>query len=215
MYRIAVDGPGGAGKSTIAKLIAKEKKIDYIDTGAMYRAIAYKMHTKGVSADDIEAIEEVLADTDIDFSDENIYLDGENVNSLIRTPEMSMKASEFSSLPQVREKLVQIQRNMASHKSVIMDGRDIGSNVLKDAEYKFFLTADPMERAKRRYDELVSKGEKADLDEVHRDIVRRDENDINRKINPLVQAEDAVLVDTTHMSIDEVVNHICSMIDED
>ncbi len=215
MYRIAVDGPGGAGKSTIAKLIAKEKKIDYIDTGAMYRAIAYKMHTKGVSADDIEAIEEVLADTDIDFSDENIYLDGENVNSLIRTPEMSMKASEFSSLPQVREKLVQIQRNMASHKSVIMDGRDIGSNVLKDAEYKFFLTADPMERAKRRYDELVSKGEKADLDEVYRDIVRRDENDINRKINPLVQAEDAVLVDTTHMSIDEVVNHICSMIDED
>ena len=181
----------------------------------MYRAIAYKMHTKGVSADDIEAIEEVLADTDIDFSDENIYLDGENVNSLIRTPEMSMKASEFSSLPQVREKLVQIQRNMASHKSVIMDGRDIGSNVLKDAEYKFFLTADPMERAKRRYDELVSKGEKADLDEVYRDIVRRDENDINRKINPLVQAEDAVLVDTTHMSIDEVVNHICSMIDED
>lgn len=215
MYRIAVDGPGGAGKSTIAKLIAKEKKIDYIDTGAMYRAIAYKMHTKGVSADDIEAIEEVLADTDIDFSDENIYLDGENVNSLIRTPEMSMKASEFSSLPQVREKLVQIQRNMASHKSVIMDGRDIGSNVLKDAEYKFFLTADPMERAKRRYDELVSKGEKADLDEVYRDIVRRDENDINRKINPLVQAEDAVLVDTTHMSINEVVNHICSMIDED
>ena len=215
MYRIAVDGPGGAGKSTIAKLIAKEKKIDYIDTGAMYRAIAYKMHTKGVSADDIEAIEEVLADTDIDFSDENIYLDGENVNSLIRTPEMSMKASEFSSLPQVREKLVQIQRNMASHKSVIMDGRDIGSNVLKDAEYKFFLTADPMERAMRRYDELVSKGEKADLDEVYRDIVRRDENDINRKINPLVQAEDAVLVDTTHMSIDEVVNHICSMIDED
>lgn len=213
MIRIAIDGPGGAGKSTIAKRIAKEKNIDYIDTGAMYRAIAYKMAQKGIEAKSSGELEDMLADTDIDFSKGNIYLDGENVNDKIRTPEISMKASECSSLPEVRKKLTDLQRGMAASKSIIMDGRDIGSNVLPDAEFKFFLTADAMERAKRRYDELIAKGEKADLNEVYEDIRQRDHNDMTRKLNPLHQAEDAILVDTTEMNIEEVIAHICSIID--
>lgn len=214
MIRIAVDGPGGAGKSTIAKLIAEKKNIDYIDTGAMYRAIAYKMAQHGIQAKSSCELNEMLDNTVIDFSKGNIYLDGENVNDKIRTPEMSMKASECSSLPEVRAKLVEIQRQMAASKSVIMDGRDIGSNVLKDAEFKFFLTADAMERAKRRYDELLAKGEAADLNDVYEDIKQRDINDTTRKLNPLCQAEDAILVDTTEMNIDEVVRHICNLIDD-
>ncbi len=213
MIRIAIDGPGGAGKSTIAKRIAKEKDIDYIDTGAMYRAIAYKMAQKGIEAKSSKVLEEMLDDTDIDFSKGNIYLDGENVNDKIRTPEISMKASECSSLPEVRKKLTDLQRGMAASKSIIMDGRDIGSNVLPDAEFKFFLTADAMERAKRRYDELIAKGESANLNEVYEDIRQRDHNDMTRKLNPLRQAPDAILVDTTDMNIEEVITHICGIID--
>lgn len=212
MIRIAIDGPGGAGKSTIAKRIAKEKDIDYIDTGAMYRAIAYKMAQKGIEAKSSKVLEEMLDDTDIDFSKGNIYLDGENVNDKIRTPEISMKASECSSLPEVRKKLTDLQRGMAASKSIIMDGRDIGSNVLPDAEFKFFLTADAMERAKRRYDELIAKGESANLNEVYEDIRQRDHNDMTRKLNPLRQAPDAILVDTTDMNIEEVITHICGII---
>lgn len=212
MIRIAIDGPGGAGKSTIAKRIAKEKDIDYIDTGAMYRAIAYKMAQKGIEAKSSKVLEEMLNDTDIDFSKGNIYLDGENVNDKIRTPEISMKASECSSLPEVRKKLTDLQRGMAASKSIIMDGRDIGSNVLPDAEFKFFLTADAMERAKRRYDELIAKGESANLNEVYEDIRQRDHNDMTRKLNPLRQAPDAILVDTTDMNIEEVITHICGII---
>ena len=212
MIRIAIDGPGGAGKSTIAKRIAKEKDIDYIDTGAMYRAIAYKMAQKGIEAKSSKVLEEMLDDTDIDFSKGNIYLDGENVNDKIRTPEISMKASECSSLPEVRKKLTDLQRGMAASKSIIMDGRDIGSNVLPDAEFKFFLTADAMERAKRRYDELIAKGENANLNEVYEDIRQRDHNDMTRKLNPLRQAPDAILVDTTEMNIEEVIAHICGII---
>ena len=154
----------------------------------------------------------MLADTDIDFRDGDIFLDGRKVNDVIRTSEVAKMASECSVLPDVRAKLVDLQRQMGSRKSVIMDGRDIGTNVLKDAEYKFFLTASAEERAERRYKELAEKGEKISFDEVLRDIKQRDHNDMTRKLNPLRKAEDAVEVDTTGLSIEEVINKVVTQI---
>ena len=151
IFRVAIDGPSGAGKSTIAKAVAKQLGIDYIDTGAMYRSVGYKMMRSGIPASDEAAVKAMLADTDIDFRDGDIFLDGRKVNDVIRTSEVAKMASECSVLPDVRAKLVDLQRQMGSRKSVIMDGRDIGTNVLKDAEYKFFLTASAEERAERRY----------------------------------------------------------------
>lgn len=206
--RIAIDGPSGAGKSTIAKAVAKKLGIDYIDTGAMYRAIGYKMKEEGISSDEADRLHDMLERTDIDFSHGDIILDGRVVNDKIRTSEISKKASECSALPEVREKLVEIQRGMGMKKSVIMDGRDIGNNVLKDAEYKFFLTASAEERAARRHKELLEKGENISFDEVLEDINRRDHNDMTRKLNPLRKAEDALEVDTTGLSIEEVINRI-------
>jgi cytidylate kinase len=208
MLRIAIDGPGGAGKSTIAKLIAKALNIDYVDTGAMYRAVALKMQRKGLTAENPALVEEMLKDTDIDFKDENIVLDDVIVNTEIRKPEMSVLASACSSLPCVREKLVELQRKMGETKDVIMDGRDIGTNVLKNAEFKFFLTASPEERARRRYTELQEKGENVSLETVLKEINERDYKDSNRELNPLTKAGDAIEVDTTGMSIDEVVETI-------
>ena len=152
----------------------------------------------------------MLDSTDIDFSEGNIYLDGINVNTEIRTPEMSLMASKVATIGDVRTKLVALQRNMGKTKSIIMDGRDIGSNVLVDAEFKFFMTASPEERADRRYKELIAKGEDVTLDEVLEDIKQRDYNDTHRKLNPLKAAEDAIMLDTTGMSIEEVVNNILS-----
>ena len=203
--RIAIDGPGGAGKSTIAKLLAKKLSIDYIDTGAMYRAIGYKAFTENINVDDQEKMTDLMNRTDIDFSKGDIYLDGKIVNNLIRTPEMSTMASKVSTKPIVREKLVQIQRNIAEGKSVVMDGRDIGTNVLKDAEVKIFMTASSEERAQRRYKELVEKGENVTFDEIHEDIKKRDYSDTHRELNPLKAADDAVILDTEGLSIDEVV----------
>ena len=211
--RVAIDGPSGAGKSTIAKAVAKRLGIDYIDTGAMYRAIGYKAEKLGIGAADRAALDAMLADTDIDFSGGTILLDGEDVGGLIRTPAVSKAASLYSALPEVREKLVEIQRNMAREKSVIMDGRDIGTNVLKDAEYKFFLTASAEERAKRRCEELLQKGEEVSFDEVLRDIEARDHNDSTRKLNPLRKAEDAVEIDSTGMSIEDVVDSVLKEIE--
>ena len=211
--RVAIDGPSGAGKSTIAKAVAKRLGIDYIDTGAMYRAIGYKAEKLGIGASDRTALDAMLADTDIDFSGGTILLDGEDVGGLIRTPAVSKAASLYSALPEVREKLVEIQRNMAREKSVIMDGRDIGTNVLKDAEYKFFLTASAEERAKRRCEELLQKGEEVSFDEVLRDIEARDHNDSTRKLNPLRKAEDAVEIDSTGMSIEDVVDSVLKEIE--
>lgn len=208
MIRIAIDGPGGAGKSTIAKLVAKELDIDYIDTGAMYRAVGYKLSKTGTDMNDEKALKEMLSDTVIDFSKGKTLLDGEDISGKIRTEEISKLASGCSALAPVREKLVQLQRDMAGTKSVIMDGRDIGSNVLTDAEFKFFMTASAEERAKRRYDELIAKGEEADFEKVLKDINERDYNDTHRKLNPLVKADDAIELDTTHMSIEEVVEYI-------
>lgn len=211
--RIAIDGPSGAGKSTIAKAVAKRLGIDYIDTGAMYRAIGYKAVNEHVGPEDKEKLESLLDSTDIDFAGGNIMLDGEKVNDRIRTPEISKAASVYSALPEVRKKLVDIQRGMGSRKSVIMDGRDIGTNVLKDAEYKFFLTASAEERADRRYKELLEKGEDVSREKVLADIKARDHRDSTRKLNPLKKAEDAIEVDTTGMSIDEVVEYVLKEID--
>lgn len=204
IFRVAIDGPSGAGKSTIAKSVAKKLGIDYIDTGAMYRAVGYKMKQEGIDAGDLSKLEAMLADTDIDFVKGDIILDGQVVNDVIRTSEISQMASKCSAVPIVREKLVDIQRGMGTRKSVIMDGRDIGTNVLKDAEYKFFLTASAEERAERRHKELIEKGEDITFEEVLRDIEQRDHNDMTRKLNPLRKAEDALEVDTTGLDIDEV-----------
>ena len=211
MIRIAIDGPGGAGKSTIAKLVGDKLGLEYIDTGAMYRAVGLKLNRKGIKPDDLISISNVLEETTIDFVNGKIILDGDDVSDIIRTQEISKFASIYSQIPEVRSKLVDIQRRIAAGKSVIMDGRDIGTNVLTDAELKVFLTADSMVRARRRYEELRSKGIKANLDDIHEEIKDRDYQDMNRKLNPLVQAEDAIRLDTSDMTIDEVVNTIVAM----
>ena len=211
MIRIAIDGPGGAGKSTIAKLVGDKLGLEYIDTGAMYRAVGLKLNRKGIKPDDLISISNILDETTIDFVNGKIILDGDDVSDIIRTQEISKFASIYSQIPEVRSKLVDIQRRIAAGKSVIMDGRDIGTNVLTDAELKIFLTADSMVRARRRYDEFRSKGIKANLDDIHEEIKDRDYHDMNRKLNPLVQAEDAIRLDTSDMTIDEVVNTIVAM----
>lgn len=210
--RIAIDGPSGAGKSTIAKRIANELEIDYIDTGAMYRAVAYKLLQKQIDIHDIRSLTDMLSKTDIDFTEGNIILDGEIVNDKIRTHEISRMASDVSALQVVRDKLVALQRKMGQVKSVVMDGRDIGTNVLKDAEYKFFVTATASERARRRWLELVEKGEKVELKQVEADIITRDNNDSKRELNPLKKAEDAIELDTTGMTIEEVTDKIMEVI---
>ena len=212
MYRIAIDGPGGAGKSTISKLVAKELGIDYIDTGAMYRAAALKLSEAGIPTTDEEGIRAALADTEIDFEQGDIMLDGVNANEAIRRPEMSTLASDYSAILPVREKLVDLQRRMGQRKSVILDGRDIGTNVFPDAEFKFYLNAEPEERARRRYLEQLEKGLSVTYEEVLADINRRDWNDMHRQLNPLRKADDAVEIDTTHMTIDEVVAAIVSAV---
>lgn len=208
IFQIAIDGPGGAGKSTIAKILAKKLGIDYIDTGAMYRAIGYKMINNNIDLTEINKVKEILDNTKIDFDKGKIYLDDKDVSEYIRTPQMSIMASKVSSIFEVREKLVALQRRMGKTKSIVMDGRDIGTNVLKDAEFKFFMTASAKERAKRRYDELLAKGENITFDSVLKDIEDRDFNDMNRKLNPLVKADDAILIDTSGMGIEEVVDAI-------
>jgi CMP/dCMP kinase len=210
--RIAIDGPGGAGKSTIAMAVAKALQIDYIDTGSMYRAVALKILKEEIDLKDEKALQQMLDRTDIDFSKGNIYLDGEIINDKIRTPEISAMASACSALPMVRTKLVALQRQMGESKSIIMDGRDIGTNVLPKAEYKFFLTASPEERARRRTLELQQKGQNVAYQDVLSDIEKRDYQDSNRALNPLTQAEDALLVNTTGIPLDECIQIILSHI---
>ena len=212
-FKIAIDGPGGAGKSTIAKLIAKKLGIDYIDTGAMYRALGLKMLNLGMKFEDSEELRKLLVETDIDFRDGDIYLDGEVVSHLIRTPEVSMAASNVSAFAFVRKHMVSAQQKMGESKSVIMDGRDICSDVFPDAEYKYFVTADAEERAMRRYKELIEKGQDAVYEQVLADIKQRDHNDSTRAASPLKKADDAELLDTTHMTIDEVVDYICKQVE--
>lgn len=211
MIRIAIDGPGGAGKSTIAKLVGNKLGLEYIDTGAMYRAIGLKLNREGIAPEDVSSIRNILEKTSIDFIDGKIILDGDDISDVIRTQEISKLASTYSQIPDVRSKLVDLQRKIAEGKGVIMDGRDIGTNVLPNAELKIFLTADPMVRARRRFDELRAKGVVAVLSDIFEEIKDRDFQDMNRKLNPLAQADDAILVDTSDMSIDEVVSTIVAM----
>lgn len=212
LIRVAIDGPGGAGKSTIAKMVGNAAGLDYIDTGAMYRAVAYKLSSCGIKAESSDELRRILDNMDIDFSKGKVLLDGEDISGKIRTPEISKGASEVAKIAEVREKLVELQRNMGMTKSVIMDGRDIGTNVLKDAEFKFFLTASAEERARRRFVELSEKGEKTSFEDVLKDINDRDYEDTHRKLNPLRKAEDAVEIDSTEMSIDEVTEYILSAV---
>ncbi|BCZ28595.1 cytidylate kinase [Claveliimonas bilis] len=214
-YNIAIDGPAGAGKSTIAKQVAKEKGFIYVDTGAMYRGLAVHFLQSGIDPQDTKEIEEACrnAEVTIGYEDGNqqIYLNGENITSRLRQEEVGNMASKSSAVPKVREKLLDLQRTLAAEKDVVMDGRDIGTNVLPRADVKVFLTADARTRAKRRYDELTAKGISCNLDEIESDIRERDERDMNRETAPLKQAEDAVLIDSSHMSIPEVVSKILSL----
>lgn len=212
MIRIAIDGPAGAGKSTIAKRLASDLGIDYVDTGAMYRAIALKLIRTGTDYNDADALAAMLALTDVDLDGSMVLLDGEDVSGLIRTPEVSAMASESSAVLAVREKLVALQKAMAARKSLVMDGRDIGTNVIPDAEYKIFLTASPLVRARRRALELEAKGLEVDFDKLVAEINERDYRDSHREHNPLKKADDAVEVDTSDMTIDEVVAHIKSLL---
>lgn len=213
-YNVAVDGPAGAGKSTIAKLVAKEKGYIYVDTGAMYRGLAIHFLNKGIHPEDRAAVAEACEDADVTIGYENgvqqIYLNGENVTGRLRTEDVGNMASKTSAIPEVRKKLLELQRSLAAEKDVIMDGRDIGTNILPNADVKIYLTASVETRAKRRYDELREKGTECSLEEISRDIKERDERDMTREIAPLRQAEDAVLIDSSHMTIPEVVEKICS-----
>ena len=208
IYRVAIDGPSGAGKSSIAKLVAKEFGIDYIDTGAMYRAVGLKMVRNGIPMVEDDTLKKMLSETDVDFSDGHVFLDGEDVSGLIRTEEISKAASDCSAFASVRRKLVELQQAMAERKSVIMDGRDICTVVLKNAEIKLFMTASQEERAKRRFKELVEKGQDVSFEKVLEDIEKRDYNDSHRDVDPLRQAEDAELLDTTDMNVEDVVKAI-------
>lgn len=213
MASIAIDGPAGAGKSTIAKKVAKElKDYIYVDTGAMYRAIAYYLVTNHVDIENDEALKAACDQIAIVIKYENdaqqVYLNGENVTAFLRTEETGNMASKSSAKAPVRAALLDIQRDLAKEYNVVMDGRDIGTNVLPNAELKIYLTASSKERANRRYKELVDKGEPADFDKIEADIVERDNRDMNRAIAPLKQAKDAILIDSSDMTIDEVVKTI-------
>ena len=217
-YSVAIDGPAGAGKSTIAKMVAKKLGFIYVDTGAMYRAMALHLLRKGIPATDSAAISAACEDADITIQYQNgeqvVLLNGENVNGLIRTEEVGNMASSSSTNGDVRKKLVSLQQKLAKTAEVIMDGRDIGTVVLPDADVKIYLTAGSDVRAKRRFDELTSKGEICDLQKIEKDIIERDERDMNREISPLKQADDAILVDSSYMTIEEVVEKIISLINK-
>ena len=209
---IAVDGPAGAGKSTIAKLIAEKLNINYIDTGAMYRAITYKCLQNNIDINNEKEVINIAKNCEIDFKDNNIYLNGEILTDEIRTMEVSNNVSNVAKIKEVRYLMVDVQRNIGKVSSVILDGRDIGSYVFPNADYKFFLIATPEERGNRRYKELVNKGYDANLEEIIKDIIKRDEIDSNREFAPLVKAEDAIEIDTTGKSINEVVQSVLSKI---
>lgn len=215
MYNIAIDGPAGAGKSTIAKQIAKRKGYIYVDTGAMYRAMALFLLENHIAPDDAEQISKKSQEADISIIYENgeqvVLLNGRNVNGLIRTEEVSNMSSASSVNGDVRKKLVELQQKLAREADVVMDGRDIGTCVLPHADLKIYLTASSGVRAKRRYDELKARGEKCDINVIQKDIEERDYRDMHRDISPLKQAEDAVLVDSSDMMIEEVIDKIMGM----
>lgn len=215
-FAIAIDGPAGAGKSTIAKLVAKKLGFIYVDTGAMYRAMAIHFLRKSIGASEIERIEAACDEVSVTIVYENqeqqVILNGENVTGLLRTEEVGSMASASSVVPKVRKKLVELQRELAKTSRVVMDGRDIGTYVLPDAKVKIYMTAGIHERALRRYEELKQKGTPCSLEEIEKDIAERDYRDMNREFAPLRQAEDAVYLDTSNMSIDEVTKEVIRLV---
>ena len=218
MIAVAIDGPSGAGKSTIARKVAGELGFLYIDTGALYRSIGYYVLKKGGDPEKKEDVEAALPGIRLELRHadgvQRVFLNGEDVSDQIRTPAVSMAASHVSAFPAVRACLLELQRKMAREHNVIMDGRDIGTVVLPDAELKIFLTATPEDRARRRYEELVEKGEAVTFDEVLKDVIQRDYNDTHRDIAPLRQAEDAVLADTTGFELPQSVALIRSLVEK-
>lgn len=214
-YNVAIDGPAGAGKSTIAKLVAKEKGYIYVDTGAMYRGLAIHFLDKGIQPQETEKVIEACKDAEVTIAYEDavqhVYLNGKDISSRLRNEEVGNMASVTSAIPEVRKKLLELQQNLAKTQNVIMDGRDIGTCVLPHADVKVYLTASVETRAKRRYQELQEKGEDCNLEEIAHDIEERDRRDMTRETAPLKQAEDAVLVDSSDMTIAEVVKTIVDL----
>ena len=214
-YKVEIDGPAGAGKSTIAKLVAKEKGYIYVDTGAMYRGLAIHFLDKGIQPQETEKVIEACKDAEVTIAYEDavqhVYLNGKDISSRLRNEEVGNMASVTSAIPEVRKKLLELQQNLAKTQNVIMDGRDIGTCVLPHADVKVYLTASVETRAKRRYQELQEKGEDCNLEEIAHDIEERDRRDMTREIAPLKQAEDAVLVDSSDMTIAEVVKTIVDL----
>jgi len=211
-YAIAIDGPAGAGKSTIAKILAKELELIYVDTGALYRTIGYYVTNRGIDTADTEAVVAALSGLTVELKYvegvQRVFANGEDVSDLIRTPAISMAASAVSAIPAVRAYLLDTQRHIAATHSVVMDGRDIGTVILPDAKVKIFLTASPESRARRRYDELQQKGDPATYEEVLADMIKRDYDDTHRAIAPLKQAEDAIPVDTSGETLEQSVAKI-------
>ncbi|NLZ49982.1 MAG: (d)CMP kinase [Clostridiales bacterium] len=209
---IAIDGPAGAGKSTIAKKIANKLGIMYINTGLMYRAITFKALEKNIAPEDVEGLIKLIDNIEMYFENNNIFINGEDLTSKLTTQEINKSVASYAAIPEVRERLVELQRNLSNKFDVIMDGRDIGTVVLKNAAFKFYLTASPEERANRRYRELTAKGIEASYEEILKDIIDRDYKDMHREVNPLRKAEDAIEIDSTSLSIDEVVDLISKQV---
>ncbi|MBQ4232900.1 MAG: (d)CMP kinase [Lachnospiraceae bacterium] len=218
MFNIAIDGPAGAGKSTIAKEIAKKINFVYVDTGAMFRSMALYLLNNNIDPENEELVSKSCPDMDITITyvdgEQQVILNGENVSGKIRTEEVGKTASTIAKYGAVRTKLLELQRALASKEQVIMDGRDIGTAVLPNAELKVYLTASSDERARRRVKQLEENGMAADFEEIKADIIKRDEQDMNREIAPLKQADDAILVDSSDMSVEEVIDHIVSLYQE-
>ena len=211
---VAIDGPAGAGKSTIAKLVGKNFDLMYINTGAMYRAVALVAKENNIDENNVEKLIELIDKMDMRFENDDLILNGENIQEKIILPEISSIVSKYASIKEVREKLVKLQRNMSNKFNVIMDGRDIGTVVLKESKFKFYLTATPEARAERRYNELVKKGIDVNYNTILEDIIKRDNYDTNREVDPLRKAEDALEIDSTKLSIIEVTNKISEIIKE-
>lgn len=214
-YNIAIDGPAGAGKSTIAKRVSAELSFIYVDTGAMYRAIALYLLKNAIQPEDLDSVKDALGEIEIAIryvgGEQHVLLNGEDVSGQIRTEEVGNMASKSSALPCVREKLLELQQKLARENDVVMDGRDIGTNILPDAQLKIYLTASVDTRANRRYKELLEKGTDCDLEEIKKDIEQRDYQDMHREIAPLRQAADAVYLDSSDLTIDQVVEKIKSL----
>ncbi|MGM0379143.1 MAG: (d)CMP kinase [Bacillota bacterium] len=206
--KIAIDGPAGSGKSTVSKILAKKLDIEYLDTGAMYRTCTLYLLNNKIDLDNLDQIKKSLDKMNFKIENNNFYLDGKNINKDIRKPIVNENVSKVASYKFIRKKMVELQKQIAKTKDVIMDGRDIGTHVLPNADYKFYLDASVKQRAKRRFDELIEDGEKVDFEDILESIKKRDKKDMNRKHAPLTKAEDATVIDTTNLNVKEVIEKI-------